>query len=527
MYKVLIVDDSIQDINGLTKCIDWDKYECEVVGTALNGMEGIQKAKELAPDIIVTDISMPLIDGIELTKKVNEIYSDMKYIYISCMDDSEFLKSALDNEVVAYVYKPIDTVVFAKSLEKAVTKLREKKRTKKLNNMLKEQIELNRSYLIEEYLKDVIATGIVNISRAELLNFPINQGYYFVFAQFDDSDSVLFDDTYSCYLQLKNLLSDSFMQYDSYIVSYDWSKLVVLVKDVVSVESIVDMLSDIQGDFVEQSAYTFSAFITPEKHMIDELDKIFRTVIVVVEQQYYQQKNQIIMLDSELKMISFKPKFEISVFVEKLDEYISAENYEQIKLMLDSYIDDTLNCSISYIKSLCFNCISALNIVLIERDESFSNIFDDETLIWKKLSKVSNNMNVKQWLLNIFDLTAKYLNNKTTKDKYKHIADKIKQYIDENYTSYTLSDEIAKEYFITFDYANKIFKRYYHQTIYKYATDKKIEYAKRLLTTTNRRMTDIAELLGYSSNIYFSVAFKKHTGIAPSEYREKNLKITE
>ena len=73
MYKVLIVDDSIQDIDGLLNHIDWQKYNCQVIGKALNGLEGVEKAEELLPDIIVTDISMPVIDGIELTKRVSKV----------------------------------------------------------------------------------------------------------------------------------------------------------------------------------------------------------------------------------------------------------------------------------------------------------------------------------------------------------------------------------------------------------------------------------------------------------------------
>ena len=88
MYKILIVDDSIQDINGLLNHIDWKALDCEVVATALNGAEGIEKATELSPDIIISDVSMPVVDGIEMTKKLNEILPDIQYIYISCFDDS-------------------------------------------------------------------------------------------------------------------------------------------------------------------------------------------------------------------------------------------------------------------------------------------------------------------------------------------------------------------------------------------------------------------------------------------------------
>lgn len=524
MYKVLIIDDSKRDINGLINHINWEKYNCVVVGTALNGLEGIELARETEPDIIVTDICMPLIDGIELTKKVNEILPEAEYIYISCFDDSEFLKSALDNDVVAYIYKPINIELFNEALNKVTLKLAEKERTDELNSMLSEQITLNRNYLIEEYVKDIIATGVVNLSRASLLRFDVNKGYCFVVVQLDDVDAIAYENTYVCYLQLVNLIKERFSSSDSYIVSYDWSKIIILADGKINPDDIAGMLNEIQVDFVKQSKYTFSAFIEPNIRTVDKLGKIFGSVNLIINQQYFQQKNQIIFLGSEFKEISLTPRMKFSDTVEKLKNYILTENYEQISGLISSYADEVNNCSILYVKALCFQFVSALNMVLIEQNESFSNIFGDELLLWRKLEKINGNMDAKQWLINIFNATAKYLNDKKTIDKYVSIANDIKQYIDENYAMYDLSDEISKKFYITFDYANKIFKKYYRQTIFKYVTDKKIKQAKVLLATTNKKITDIAQEVGYSTHAYFSVAFKKQTGVSPNEYREKTIK---
>ena len=362
------------------------------------------------------------------------------------------------------------------------------------------------------------------MSRAELLNFDVNRGYYFVVVQLDNFDTIAYENTYVCYLQLVNLLKEGFSASDSYIVSYDWSKIIILVDDKTKTDDIANMLNDIQVDFEKQSKYTFSAFIEPNIQTVNNLGKIFGSVNSVIMQQYFQQKNQIIFLGSELKEISLTSRMEFSSTVELLKNYILTENYDQISSLINSYTDEINNCSILYVKAICFQFISALNMVLIEQNESFSSIFGDELLLWRKLEKINSNMNVKQWLLNIFNATAEYLNDKKTIDKYDSIASKIKDYIDENYTTYDLSDEISKKFYITFDYANKIFKKRYQQTIFKYVTDKKIRQAKLMLSTTNKRITDIAVAVGYSTNAYFSVAFKKQTGVSPNEYREKTIK---
>lgn len=525
MYKVLIVDDSIQDINGLINHIDWKKYNCQVIGKALNGLEGVEKARELLPDIIVTDISMPVIDGIELTKRVSKVLPDVKFIYISCFDDPEFLKSALDNDVTAYIYKPIDIGLFNDALEKVTLKIKEKNDIEKLNTTLKEQISLNRQYLIEQYIKDIISTGVVNASRAELLDFSVDKSYYFILIQFDDEASVLHENTYSYYLQLINLIREVFSA--DYVVSYDWSKVFVMIPENKEISDVVDALNNLQTEFEEQFSYTFSAFITSGTHGINELNKIFGSFNSIITQQYFAAKNQIVLLEDEFEMISYKQNIDVSLIVENLKDYILNNDIDAVKLLIDEYIDENTVYNMSYIKSLCFHCISTINIMLIEQNENFSNIFGDELLIWQKLANLNSNINIKQWLYNIIDVTMKYLNDRTKEDKYIYIAGEVKKYIDQNYSSSTLSDEISNEFSISFDYANRIFKRRYQKTITQYSTDKKINRAKELLATTNKKVLSIAEEVGYSSNLYFSIAFKKNTGVSPSEYRSANLKITE
>lgn len=523
MYKVLIVDDSIQDINGLLNHIDWKSLNCDVVGTALNGAEGIEKAKELYPDIIISDVSMPLIDGIEMTKNLNEIMPDIQYIYISCFDDSEFLKAALDNDVKAYIFKPIDLVQFNNTIKKVVNSLNDKRSISILHNTLQTQIDTNIHYLTEQFFKDIVSTGIINNSRAELLKIDISKNYYISLIQFDDSDSILMKNTYSYFLKLTSAVEEVFPSNNNIIIPYDWSKILLLINSDASIDEIMATLNKIQSEFHQQNSYTFSVFITPTHHPLKDLQEIVKSFTSVIEQQYFPLKNQIIMLDSELDLLSFKPNINFSDLSTSLRNCIISNDVNNIKTLIALYLDENRAYNMSYIKSLCFYFISAMNLILIEQNENFSNIFDDELLLWQKLSKINSNVNIRLWLYNILKTTMEYLNKQTNSTKQSVLAAEIKTYIDKNYSSFTLSDEIADNFFITFDYANRIFKNHYHKTILSYSIDKKIEKAKKLLSTTNMKITDISTELGYSSNPYFSLAFKKITGVSPTEYRASHF----
>ena len=108
MYKVLIVDDEIAICMGLTKLIDWTSYGFEASGYALNGLEALEKIKLDRYDVIVTDVRMPEIDGIELIRKIKDLEYDCKIIIISGYKDFEYARAAVEYGVRNYILKPIN-----------------------------------------------------------------------------------------------------------------------------------------------------------------------------------------------------------------------------------------------------------------------------------------------------------------------------------------------------------------------------------------------------------------------------------
>ncbi len=108
MYKLLIVDDEEFEREGMAQLIDWNKYEIEMAGTAWNGVEALEKAEALRPDIILTDIKMPVMNGIELIRRVREKYPDIEFAVLSGYGEYEFTSQAMEEGVRHYILKPCD-----------------------------------------------------------------------------------------------------------------------------------------------------------------------------------------------------------------------------------------------------------------------------------------------------------------------------------------------------------------------------------------------------------------------------------
>ena len=122
MYKVLIVEDEDIIRKGIAYTMDWLGMGCTIVGEAANGEEGLEKIKELEPDIVLADIMMPIMDGIEMIRKAKETASFKPVILTSCAD-FDYAKKAIDLDVSAYLMKPVDEEELKKNIAKVISEI--------------------------------------------------------------------------------------------------------------------------------------------------------------------------------------------------------------------------------------------------------------------------------------------------------------------------------------------------------------------------------------------------------------------
>lgn len=178
MYNVMLIDDEKLIIQGLTNIIEWEEIGLKVVETALNGYEALEKFKEKSVDIIITDISMPRLTGLELIKEIREINSKTKFIILTGYDEFAYAKEAIKYGVESYILKPINEEELQETLVKMVRDLDNKKKEKNKvldkNTKLIEYIEgkLNEKYIYD--MKNLLSIDIkdkaytvsnINISR--------------------------------------------------------------------------------------------------------------------------------------------------------------------------------------------------------------------------------------------------------------------------------------------------------------------------------------------------------------------------
>ena len=132
MLKAILVDDEQLSIHMMENLIEWDRYGVRIAATAADGMEALEKFREHVPNIVITDIKMPNMDGIEFIRRVREISADAEIIFISAYADFSFVKEAIALGCSNYLLKPVDEVELEKTLQKITQKISEKSISRKL-----------------------------------------------------------------------------------------------------------------------------------------------------------------------------------------------------------------------------------------------------------------------------------------------------------------------------------------------------------------------------------------------------------
>lgn len=256
MYKLLIVDDEEIEREGMEKFIRWDKYGIELVGSAWNGVEGFEKIQKEKPDIVLTDIKMPVMNGIELIRKAKKDFPEIEFVVLSGYGEYEFTSQAMEEGVRHYLLKPCDERKIAAVLEKVKADLGEKselrdesryrKNVMRLLPRAKEQIFRNMLLGREQFRKDypLLLAEIGDAREVVVLAFRIQKG-------FDDLEQFV----------IGNILSD-LLGKDKVLLSTAIENDVLLLVDAKAGANIESAVSRTRKEFTELETFPIQAAVS-------------------------------------------------------------------------------------------------------------------------------------------------------------------------------------------------------------------------------------------------------------------------
>lgn len=252
MYRMLIVDDEYLVRMGLKETIDWSALDVEIIGEATNGQQGFLLACELKPDIIISDVKMPLMNGVEFVRKLREVHYDGKIIILSGYRDFEYAKETFENGVSAYVLKPVDNQEIISVVQSTLETLKNERGNRELYQGLKEQMPMISGQVFKDILVGNVSLESEIRDKLALFNLPSIEKGTLIFVKLDGD----YDQGQTHLQSVKRLLDQRFSAQK--MIEHIFDRYMVVVMDETECHQMMTCLRVILHEFSALTTDTIS-----------------------------------------------------------------------------------------------------------------------------------------------------------------------------------------------------------------------------------------------------------------------------
>lgn len=527
MYKVFLVEDEIVTREGIRDSIDWQEAGFLFVGDAPDGEIALPLIKETQPDIVITDIKMPFMDGLELSRILQQYAPKPKVVILSGHDEFEFAQRAIQLGVSEYLLKPVTRQELVDVLHKVAAQIdaERQERDYQLDLLAKSSTHQN---LLQEKLVLRLVTGGIEITEAleqgNRLNLNLLAEHYLVmvvkFVTTCDSSNV----NYKHYQSAQDLLTSMFAGNADVMCSnkdLDETVLILMGKDPASIEEKSRFISGLILDTVQQpSTCQVQIGIGTACERLTKLDESYNKAQQTLAEQTISQlpkpTEAELPLDADFALLKR----------EAIEQYL----YLGQKEGFDSFFAETFlpvreaiersqfyrNYILTHFVFTCAHFIKEMDGVALQVLRGLNDRFPD----------VKNFDDFRTRVLEHVLPTLEFRDGQAS-HLHSSLIWKAKAFLQDNSHDPTLSlQDVADHVGLSASYFSSIFSHEVGETLVEYITKLRIERAKELLRTTDMYLYEIAEAVGYNDPHYFSTAFKRVTGHSPSHYRKPGVANT-
>ncbi len=506
--KVLIVDDEQIIRQGLKYMLDWNEAGFMICGEADNGLDALNKIRELSPELVLMDIRMPQMSGTELMKKARNNGYTGEFIILSGYSEFSYAQTAMHYGASCYLTKPIDEDMLADALNMVQSKLNQKQEEKKslihYASKAKSSILYNILHGEPDTDIDYKSLGLSSF----IYQLVIYESYTPYYSTYNFADL----------LRVANSDNEAFEH-----ISIDNHEVIIL-KTAYAVEKFNSCLKHYaQG--TEKGSPLDIIFLTygPIVGDIKELHSSYDTCCRLMSRRFFCAENQHVLSYSELPDINQRPSITLDSktathYSQMFQDAICSYNRRHISKML-SDLQEQL-----YISSQDVNTIKYFLIdIFIQIKQGISSKYSQVEIPFAHNAAIIETMTNVQYLYELisymdeqFEIIMHAIGNNSSTS----ILDDILYYIEHNYQESLKLETLADMFGYNSSYLGKMFKERIGQNFNTYLDAVRINHAIKLLNETDLKVYEISSLVGYKNVDYFQLKFKKITGTNPTSYRQ-------
>ncbi|MEG0753200.1 MAG: response regulator [Angelakisella sp.] len=517
MIKVMIADDEYFVREGIRRTVDWERYGCTLCSEAQNGCEGLEIARRERPDLVISDIKMPGIDGLSMAREIRTFLPECRFIFITGYDEFELAKNAVKLSACDFLLKPINEDEFLGAIQRAAKEcvksdvIIDIARERVLLNMMRgNQFELPAYENMAEELRDNY------ITLDELLVVLLENDSYPDLV--DSGNLTAVHRQSSGVRQLARSLFPA-----CYTVECHPDRIAMLIPaDALHTARDID---ERLRYFLQNAKDLFSVALTMGVSAINYIDNIHECY----EQSKYALKSKLyhgsgsVLYFEEVSKASAVPNREFILKEEKelllrIQACDRAATQKQLRQIYDRLGDES-NVDDSVIKQITIEIMLNSLGLLSARNISPETVFGGNLDVYKTVAKLSTILDLYSWVQQSVDQIIEVMRERSGNQDLS--TEEALCYIREHFTEQLSLSQISDKVYLSESYLSRRIKKALGMTFVEYVTKLRMEKALEYLSAPNPVIGEIATQLGYSDYRYFSGCFKRYTGYSPSEFVKK------
>ncbi|MDQ0207241.1 response regulator transcription factor [Alkalicoccobacillus murimartini] len=532
MWKVVIIDDDERVLRGLKMIIPWDQLECEWVGQAKNGEQGLELIQRTTPDLVITDIYMPIKNGLEMVEELRKSGFEGHVIILSGYSDFEYARKAMRLKINDYLSKPASRDTIKEVLKRTIGQMEEKNTEELRFSELRSKVMRYEPLIEKEWIKSVITESSIPKSPPEKAKKLIEKWeqcdhavVMITSVEQKGRSPLLKKDWYLFRFVLGDVIKEAATRIFSefHYAEFHSNQAALLIH--LNREDHTEQMNKLNQlkDFVQKS---LGAHLGIESIMtIGSITRDWRLAYQSTNEALHQlplfEKQE----QTEADLSGVKVPKELTIVNRQLSEAIRYADEESacaaIQLLYESIGTDSYHKQTAI--RLGIELWALMTYSLYDIGIRIEDLFSEDYDIYKELTSLHSwdefSELLKNNVINICK-SQRWDENLKHRQLIEQMLDFIQDHMDQNITL----QDLAEKLYISRNYLGKIFKQVVGESFKDYLLRVRMEKAKTMIQEGTYLIYEISENVGYGNPAYFSSAFKKYTGYTPTDLIQKRMK---
>lgn len=530
-YKLLIVDDDAIIRKGLSKLIDWEEHHFDMVAYAPDGEKAWEIIQNQEVNIVVSDIKMPFMDGIELLEKVQENYPDIRVILLTGYEDFEYARQAIKYKAFDYLLKPVDGQQLLETVQRAAYNLAD---SQNIQNNVNENMETKRKNFYCKMLQGTMTSQEV-FRQAAILEVPlISDGLSLtmaVFLDIYDSKEAFLEESFS---EMRNLIIEIIEQSNLRFMEQSKETIKIAIadykKDQIEIllttnredegdwkQELQEYAGRILGQVEQQCGTTITIGMGTVQREITGIHNSYVVANKALKNRHIYGKNQVI--DGTVVVEPQDSITEIALPSDRLLQHIRLGFQEDVAKDIEGIFKELL--STGYISLESTRMIATELAIICFKGQTMSGEGAVSYLYF--LNEIQRMSTIEELKQKVLDLAVQITSQRGKKQTTQHqLAHDAVEYMKEHFPEETLSlGDLAEQFHVSQTYMSIVLKQETEANFSTHLLNMRMNKAMELLRGSDEKHYEVAEQVGYSNPQYFAVCFKKYTGMTPTQFKEQ------